>query len=183
MRKSLPVEALEDTVVLELVDDVNERHEGVVDGDYLHIGIRRRGTEHENSNTTEAINAHLCRRGSQTVNMSGVSKTITSPLSPQLTQSAPGREPLRATFCSLRIESVFEMPVQTMGKNAAFTRAKRESNHICDTSVTVAQQFQLTKAIMSDVSVTVRSCRNPQRLLTGGEGDDNTGQRALRHWT
>ena len=68
------IEPLADTVVLEFVDDVIERHERVVDGDYLHIGIRRRGTEHEHSKTTEAINAQLCRRGSQTVNMSGVFK-------------------------------------------------------------------------------------------------------------
>ena len=95
---AVTIEPPVDTVVLELVDDVIERHEGVVDGDYLQIGIRRRGTEHEHSNTTEAIHAQLCRHGSQTVNMSGVSKTITSQLSPHLTQSAPGREPLRATL-------------------------------------------------------------------------------------
>ena len=85
-----------DTIVLELVDGVIERHEGVVDGVYLHIGIRRRGTEHEHSKTTEAINAQLCRRGSQTVSMSGVYTTITSPHCPQLTQSAPGRRQLLA---------------------------------------------------------------------------------------
>ena len=44
------IEPLVDTVVLELVDDVIERHEGVVDGVYLHIGIRRRGTKHESLN-------------------------------------------------------------------------------------------------------------------------------------
>ena len=40
-----------DTVILELVDYVIERHERVV-------GIRRRGTEHQHSNTTEAIEAN-----------------------------------------------------------------------------------------------------------------------------
>ena len=62
------VEAPVDTVVLELVDHVIERYEWVVDGDHFNIGIRRRGTEHEHSNTTEVINAQLCRHGSQTVN-------------------------------------------------------------------------------------------------------------------
>ena len=33
---------------------------GVVDGDHFHIGIRRSGTEHEHSDTTEAIDAQLC---------------------------------------------------------------------------------------------------------------------------
>ena len=54
------------TVVLEFVDHVIERHERVVDGDHFHIGVRRRGTEHELSNTTESINAQLCRQSTNT---------------------------------------------------------------------------------------------------------------------
>ena len=48
------IEPLADTVVLEFVDDVIESHEGYVDDVHLPIGIRRHGTEHEHSKTTEA---------------------------------------------------------------------------------------------------------------------------------
>ena len=43
------IETLADTVVLELVDDVIKSHEGFVDDVHPYIGIRRHGTEHEQS--------------------------------------------------------------------------------------------------------------------------------------
>ena len=46
-----------DTVVLELVDDVIEGHDGVVDGGDFHIRICRRGTEQKHSKNTKTNNA------------------------------------------------------------------------------------------------------------------------------
>ena len=46
-----------DTVVLELVDDVIEGHDGVVDGGDFHIRLCRRGTEQKHSKKTKTNNA------------------------------------------------------------------------------------------------------------------------------
>ena len=62
------------------------------------LGFADAARNTSNSKTTEAINAQLCRRGSQTVSLSGVYTTITSSHCPQLTQSTPGRRQLRATL-------------------------------------------------------------------------------------
>ena len=57
--------------------------ETLVDSDHFHIGIRRSGTEHEPSDTTETINAQLCWHGSQTV----ISLVFTQPSHPYIVHS------------------------------------------------------------------------------------------------
>merc|ERR1719284_1993038 len=93
------VEPPVDTVVLELVDHVIERHEGVVDGDHFHIGIRRRGTEYEPSNTTEAVDAQLCRpANSDNTGCSSIeldlSRKIQAPLAPHASVRSNPLDPL-----------------------------------------------------------------------------------------
>ena len=100
-------------------------------------------------------------RGSQTVNMSGVYTTITSPHCPQLTQSAPGRRQLRATLRRSALRKCSECLFGQCGRtlHSRDVRRKRESHSICDTSVTVASHFQLREAMMSGRRSTLRSAK------------------------
>jgi len=59
----IALESAVDGVVLELVDQVVQTHEGVVDGSDFNLGVLEGGSEGESSDSTETVDTELKRHG------------------------------------------------------------------------------------------------------------------------